>query len=92
MVNNVVIGVIYVDIGFSGDMLGIGVVVMYVNIGDDVYVRIYVVWNYCYIESNGGGRLLFVGWKLFWIKFKIMYIIVLMYVMVFLYWWYIYLF
>lgn len=47
MVNNVVIGVIYVDIGFSGDMLGIGVVVMYVNIGDDIYVRKYVVYNNC---------------------------------------------
>lgn len=38
---------------------------LYVNVGDDVYVvRIYVLWNDCFIVSIILGRLLFVGWKL----------------------------
>lgn len=65
MVNVVEMGIIYFYLVVDGDFLVIGIVVIYVNVGDDVYVRMYELWNYCFIVSNDVGKLLFVGWKLF---------------------------
>lgn len=65
MVNVVEMGIIYFYLVVDGDFIGIGIVVIYVNVGDDVYVRMYVLWNNCYIVSDRVVRLLFVGWKLF---------------------------
>lgn len=65
MVNVVEMGIIYFYLVVDGDFIVIGIVVIYVNVGDDVYVRMYELWNYCFIVSNDVGKLLFVGWKLF---------------------------
>lgn len=61
------VGIIHVHTGDGADMPGTGVVVTHVNARDDVYVRTHAAWNHCYIESNGGGRSSFAGWKLSWI-------------------------
>lgn len=64
MVNSEEVGIIHVHTGDGADMPGTGVVVTHVNARDDVYVRTPAAWNHCYIESNGGGRSSFAGWKL----------------------------
>lgn len=64
MVNIVEWGIVYVYFSLVSYMQSIGVVVVYVNKGDDVFVKMLDLSNGIVI-SNMYGRIMFVGWKLY---------------------------
>lgn len=64
VVNNVVVNWIFFGIYNNIDGSVIGIVVVYVNQGDDVLIRMGQIYYSGFIISNNDGKLLFVGWIL----------------------------
>lgn len=64
MVNIVEWGIVYVYFSLVSYMQSIGVVVVYINKGDDVFVKMLDLSNGNVI-SNMYGKIMFVGWKLY---------------------------
>lgn len=64
VVNNVVVNWIFLGIYNNIDGSVIGIVVVYVNQGDDVLIRMGQIYYSGFIISNNDGKLLFVGWIL----------------------------
>lgn len=64
MVNGVVFGFIFVNGGVDDWDFSIGIVVVEIYIGDYVYICMVEIGREL-VYSNWGGRMFFLGWKLF---------------------------